>query len=384
MRCLEGFFRDPTVQRIIDDCRGRRAVQGILVDLDFEWLLAWRAGERIDPQEPPKGFDRMGDRLTWAAFRNDVRTSSGWVPYRSLRESDLTWHPPFWSPEIHRLFARWPVVMRICLYPRESGERGEVPRYEAEGFRIVYEPRPIARLAVGPKDRHRPLLGGISMGVNATDAGTLGGVVKDPATGTYYALTCAHVAATGDCVDQPARKDRKGSVIGKVVSHQLPPAFPSHLRRIAVHQKLYASPVDAALVELYTDPSSPKLEVFKMGAITDLLDITDIEQDEELEMTGRSSDWQKLRRSSVSPFYNVTHKATQTEYCFENALIVREPSGATAVSPGDSGAWICKDIGTSWHWAAMVVGGDRQLGIAVAAHRVRDWWQNAGYQLSVC
>jgi len=34
----------------------------------------------------------------------------------------------------------------------------------------------------------------------------------------------------------------------------------------------------------------------------------------------------------------------------------------------------------------MVVGGDRQLGIAVAAHELEAWWKSlpAGYNLTVC
>lgn len=241
----------------------------------------------------------------------------------------------------------------------------------------------MARLFSGPRDQHRPLLGGVSIGVNSTDAGTMGGIVTDH-NGKYFGLTCAHVAQTGNSVDQPARTDNAGSTVGAAVLHSLPAPFPSHARKIEVDQRLYSSKVDAALVELSSGGASPKLEVFKMGKVTDLIAIVDIEQDEELELTGRSSDWQKVRRSSVSPFYNVKNRSTGDEYCFEDALIIREPTGGPAVRPGDSGSWICKEVGTDYHLAAMVVGGDKQLGIAIASYQLKEWWEGAGFKLSVC
>jgi hypothetical protein len=121
-----------------------------------------------------------------------------------------------------------------------------------------------------------------------------------------------------------------------------------------------------------------------MGKVTDLVAFADIAQDEKLQLTGRTSGWKKVQRSSVSPFYNIKNKMTGDEYCYENPLIFREPSGAAAAQPGDSGAWLCKEVGTDYHWAGMVVGGDEQLGLAVAAHELRAWWEAAGYKLSVC
>jgi len=185
-------------------------------------------------------------------------------------------------------------------------------------------------------------------------------------------------------VEQPAQIDRNGTVIGNVVKKELPLPFPSHALRIDAVQKNYAAKVDAALVELHPGSASPKLEVLKMGKITDLVELKDIAQEEELELTGRTSGWQKVQKSSVVPFYNVTNKITSDEYCFENALIFREPSGGAAAQPGDSGAWVCKEVGTDYHWAAMVVGGDKQLGVAVAAHELKAWWEGGGYKLSVC
>jgi hypothetical protein len=109
-----------------------------------------------------------------------------------------------------------------------------------------------------------------------------------------------------------------------------------------------------------------------------------VEQNEELQLTGRTSDWEKVQRSSDSPFYNLKNKTTGDEYCFENALIFREPSGAAAAAPGDSGAWLCREAGTDFHWAGMVVGGDSQLGIAVGSQELKSWWETAGFSLSVC
>jgi len=185
-------------------------------------------------------------------------------------------------------------------------------------------------------------------------------------------------------VEQPAQIDKAGTVIGNVIEKQLPPSFPSHAKKVAAVQQQYAAKVDVALVEITA--GTPNLEVLKMGKVTDFVDLDDIEQDEELQFTGRTSDWQKVQRSSVSPYYNVKDKTTGAEYCYENALIFREPSGAAAAQPGDSGAWLCKEVGTDYHWAGVVVGGDKQLGIALAAHELKAWWKAlpTSYDLSVC
>ena len=380
MRALNEFLEDPYVQRVIEGCREYRSVQGILIEIHPLWMHSWRLGESFNANDPADGFKELiRERYAMWNWEPPWRLPP-WLPFRPITVKDLHWRPELWS-DMWELYARWPIVMRICLYPRGDQDRGRAPEFRGEGFRISYEVRPVARFYSSPKDQHRPIVGGVSVGVNATDAGTLGGVLKDN-KGKYFGVTCAHVVGANTNVEQPAQIDRRGTTIGSVVTKHLPPAFPSHARRVESEQAKYAAKVDAALIEL-DSKTGAKLEVLKMGPVTNLVALADIAQHEELQLTGRSSDWQKVQRSSVSPFYNVKNTITGDEYCFENALIVREPSGASAAQPGDSGAWLCKEVGTHYHWAGMVVGGDKQLGIAVASHELKSWWEAAGFNLSV-
>lgn len=384
MRCLRPFLENQYVQRIISACRESPAVQGILLQIDPLWMLAWRIGESVDPTDPQQGFEEALKRgnqslfslIHYFSLTSDYRLTP-WRPFRAITEKDLSWRPSDWP--VAGFYAQWPAIMRICLYPG----RGEPPLFRGDGFQIRYEVRPIAEVYASPKDQHRPLLGGVSVGVNSTDAGTMGGILVDR-KGNYFGVTCGHVVGSVLSVEQPARIDRTGTLIGKVDAVQVPAPFPSHARKVSADQQKYAAKVDAALIEIDSGISA-ELKVLKMGRVTDFVAIDDIEQDEELQMTGRTSDWQKIQRSSVSPFYNVTNKTTGDEYCYENALIFREPSGAAAAQAGDSGAWICKEVGSVYHWAGMIVGGDKQLGIAIAAAELKTWWEAlpTGYDLSV-
>jgi hypothetical protein len=387
MRSLSEFLEDRYVQQIINACREYRSVQGILIEIDPRWMQCWRLGESVNPNDPPYGFkEALVDFYHPGLFLEHPLMryrEQPWLPFREITAKDLQWKPSFfWSDQMSNTYSRWPIVMRICLYPRGEERERAAPQFRGEGFRISYEVRPIAQLYSSPKDQHRPLLGGVSVGVNTTDAGTMGGILTDD-NGTYYGLTCAHVVGSQKSVEQPAHIDKHASAIGSVVHKQLPPPFPSHARKVPADQAGYAAKVDAALIKF--DPtSSAKLEVLKMGPVTKLLLLDDIEQDEELQLTGRTSDWQKVQRSSVSPFYNVKNKTTGDEYCFEYALIFREPSGAAAARPGDSGAWLCREVGPDYHWVGMVVGGDKQLGIAVGSYEIKSWWEAAGFRLRVC
>jgi hypothetical protein len=387
MRCLDEFLRDEFVQSVIAGCRESRAVQGVLVELHPLWMWAWRIGESYNPMHPDKGFEEavngQWDLVDIFPPYTFERRMGPWLPFRSITEQDLYWKPeiPWWGGRL-RTYSKWPIVMRICLHPQWGRERADIPQYRAEGFRIAYEVRPVARFYAGPRDKHRPLLGGVSVGFNSTHAGTMGGILTDGKSG-FFGVTCAHVVgSTGTDVEQPASLDRKGTVIGKVVQRQLPRTFPPQARKVPAAQGMYAAKVDVALIEI--DGPNSKLEVLKMGKVRGVISIDDIAQNEELELTGRTSDWQKVQKSSRVPFYNLINDTTGDEYCFENPLIFREPSGASAAQPGDSGAWLCKEVGTDYQWAAMVVGGDKQLGVAVASEELKTWWESAGYKLATC
>jgi hypothetical protein len=393
MRSLNEFLEDAYVRRIIDQSRESRAVQGILIEIDPYWLYCWRLGESINPPDPIRGFkEGLLDGLffpdyRYANFVGNTQFLKPWMPFRQISGKELHWQPPVWNQEMwERSYSRWPVVMRICMYPdapkHEKKQSFNLPIFRGEGFRVHYEVRPIMKLYLGPKALHRPLLGGISVGVSNTDVGTLGGILKSQKD-EYYGLTCAHVVGANKNGEQPAQVDKHAAIIGSVVQQTLPPPFPSHAKKIAADQSKYSAKIDAALIKL-DHATSAKLEVLKMGPVTSIEAFDNIAQDEKLQLTGRTSDWQVVQKSTVAPFYNVTNPVTREEYCYKKPLIFREPNGRQACRPGDSGAWICKEVGVDYHWIGMVVGGDQQLGLAIGAEEIKSWWQAAGFDLSSC
>jgi hypothetical protein len=357
MRALEAFLEDGYVRRIIDACRESQVVQGVLVEIEPLWLAAWRLGERFDPEEPGKGFDQARrDFRFWRELMDALRRfpiTIPWNPYRAIEASDLSqWRPEDLPPVNWDRYRRWPVNLRICLHPRGQTDGPSPPRFNPEGFGIQYEVRPTARLHVGPKDQHRPLLGGVSIGVDPKHAGTLGGILKDHASGKYYGVTCAHIVGQQIYVSQPALIDGHAGVIGKVIAVGPPNVFPKGMPKLVVNQQANASKVDVALVEI--DPATAAdLKVLKMGRVTDFVALDDIAQDEELELTGRSSDWQKVQKSSVAPYYNLSNQITGEEYCFEKPLVIRESTGSrphcrAIPARGSARKWAWIIIGPRW------------------------------------
>ncbi len=391
MRALREFLAGESVRSILDACRESPAVQGVLVQIDPRWLLAWRLGESYDPESPRRGFaevvrhHRFWDRDP--ATLPHSPWSTPWRPYRLFDVADLReWRPELFPNREWDEYRQWPIDLRICLYPRERFGEVRLPQFESPGFRILYETRPVARLFAGPQDSHRPIVGGVSIGVNAAHAGTLGGILTDRLRQKYYGVTCAHVVGGQATIDQPSRFEGRsgGGTIGTVVALESPRTFPPGTPKLVVNQRGNASKYDVALIEL-SRSTAAQLRILKMGAVVDWADLDDIAQDEALEFTGRSSDWQKVVKSSVVPFYNLTNQLTGDEYCYENPLVFREPSGGAAALPGDSGAWVCKEVGTDYHWAAMIVGGDKQLGFAIAATTLKQWWETSHrFHLDLC
>jgi hypothetical protein len=286
---------------------------------------------------------------------------------------DLKWRP---EPRYFPYSSESPnVVITVCLYP--DGLTNEtVPVFDfSADFSLIYEARPVAYLYASPRRYYRPLLGGISIGVNSTDYGTLGGILKDERE-NWYGLTCGHVAKTNDIVEQPAQADGgKQDAIGRVVFSEMPPTFPTDLDAIPINQQAYAGQVDAALVLI--DKAMATQEILKIGRVNGIIPPENIAQLHRLETTGRTSDWKILQYGSKTPYYNITVQSTGESHCFENPLQLRDPTGRTPVDEGDSGAWICVPGNAGSQWAGMVVGGDGQLGFAVSASALKSWWEDA-------
>ncbi|MGD9850373.1 MAG: hypothetical protein AB7T38_03795 [Nitrospirales bacterium] len=387
MKCLNQFLERVDIQNIISGCRESKTVQGVNIRLNRLWLRAWRVGERYDPFNPRKGYEKYFEDFVnhfpprGLLHDNDFLGESldPWIPTRPPDSKDLKClprHPWEWIT--------WPpILVTIRLYPNASS-RGELPRFQVppDDFQLIYETCPLARLYAGPKVSHRPVVGGISIGVNATDFGTLGGVLKDN-TGRYYGITCGHIAQLSNVVEQPSRADGgtgKTSVIGKVIHAEVPPAFPSYLPQNRKNQSNHAGRVDISVFEVSV---GARQEILKLGPIKGILPVDDLEQDHRLEMTGLTSDWKVLSYGGITPYHNIHNTTTGDNYCYENPLMLRDSSGTQPVQPGDSGAWVCTPSDQGYAWAGMVVGGDGQVGFAVSAEALQQWWEDTPRSMSL-
>src|SRR5262249_20213773 len=142
------------------------------------------------------------------------------------------------------------------------------------GQRIRFEARPIAVAYSSRKRRVRPLQGGISLGSDAGDYGTLGGILKDK-KGALYALTCGHAIVRNDEAKQPSPKDGKAaSRVGICVE-----STGGNLRGPALRcsRKSPANEVDVALIEIDQDTKvDAKLEIMGVGSLTGWSNIDDV------------------------------------------------------------------------------------------------------------
>jgi hypothetical protein len=103
MRYLVAYLERSDVQEVISSCRNFQAVQGVMVEVDPDWLLMWRLGERNDPDNPPRGFQKQEDwfrELIQFRYRQSdfgELISEPWQPVRSPRADELHSFPKWWS-----------------------------------------------------------------------------------------------------------------------------------------------------------------------------------------------------------------------------------------------------------------------------------------------
>lgn len=393
MRYFDAYLQREAVQTVISVCRESDAVQGIIVELEPYWLMTWRLGERRDPNNPLNSFESSVPLLPdfrlapWWDLLSEV-LSEPWQPVRAPQSKEIQILPKWWTEYAMRRGLRdlqWPVMLRICLYPRGFSDERPIPRFDNLDVNFTYEIRPIARMAAGPLAKHRPLLGGISIGVGPSDFGTLGGILRAP-NQERYALTCAHVAKTGDQVYQAARCDggHSASTIGSVSHSEIPPSFHPSKLSVPGYSAGAAKSVDAAIIPLPAHPDA-KLEINSLGAVTSLFPDAGIIQWQAVTYEGRTSGVQPVQFRGRSPYYCLADASGQP-YCFEELLTVRwpttTPSSPPPIQAGDSGAWLCVSGASGVEWAAMAVGYDPALGFAVSATRLEAWWNSLGFTLS--
>ena len=383
------------VQELIETAMEHGSVQGVVLEIDATWLIAWRLKETFGQERAEHLFRRYLDFLPPFRFLPSDRffiwpqLSRYWIPSRSLSESDLKWRPPYWD-DYHKLFwdspaPELPIIIKICLFPADSHSETKIFTFENNELRIVFETRPPAVLYAN-KTKYRPIVGGISIGAGQQGYGTLGGVLHDP-SGQHYGLTCAHVVTGSNAIDQPAWFDGKTNApIGQVI-------HTSSLKSCAANAP--CSPwatgaalndMDASLIKIDSNVVS-KLEVLHIGKLSRITPRSKLTQGQVIEFAGRSSVHSTLELGGMGIVYRIKD-IHNNWYCFQNLIELKQPSYwrnviSSPVDAGDSGAWVCVPAKQDYEWCAMVIGGDRFTGFAIPSETIENWWCNSLINMSL-
>jgi len=376
MKYLDEYLDRSDVRAALDRCRESRAVQGVIVDLDPDWLSAYRLFQR--PGSPPYAPSYYG-----------IWPLPALPPTEELNSGDLKWQPP-WSD--HAEIRRFrdpsdPVRFRVCVHNMPATLHDmRLPDFSDLRLNIVLEPHSLPSLAAASFSRSSPLVGGAGIGVGANPPGILGGILKSSKQ-QLYGVTCAHVANINNVVEHPSSLDSPSAHcrIGVVSHAHHPVLFPNHLRKITAHQQAHANAVDVALVEL--DPVvHAKLEVDTLGPITGLYAAANIQQWQPTSFAGRTSVVRTVEFRGKIVYYNIPNANLTGTYCFSDLYEIQWGVGHQQLHPpvqgGDSGAWLCISGANGYEWAATIVASDPSMGFAVSATALEQWWQGQGLSLS--
>lgn len=363
------------------------AVQGVVLDIDRFWLRAW-----IERQVGSSSwiddyfyFDRFGQ---FPALGNPFRFG-GLVWPTPLTLTDVEkWKPDAWKWWLDRRGLgneKSPIIAKVCLRPSASPEE-RIPNIaelagEGMNLQVEIETRPRAVLSANPRKAYSPVLGGVSVGVGPTDYGTLGVTLKDT-HGRLFALTCAHVAAQGSHVTQPARRDLPGAgILGpSILATQLTGSPPGTLCN--PWSGATAHEIDAALIELSPTATTALLEVLDVGPLSGVLARASLSPRQTLEVMGRTSGFNSMQVGGLAAWYSFSHGGR--DYCFKNLFEVESPYGAAGVIKlGDSGGPVCSPDGNGMAWAGLIAGRDAFKGYAMYSETVEQWLSSAGYNLAV-
>jgi hypothetical protein len=391
MDYLIEFSRRGDVEALVTRVIESANVQGVVVDLDPFWLLGWQARSTLTPLEFRAWDDALAQWIESELQQNEARPRPwpppwqwGQAPFEGVYPVGVDTSFRF---EAWRRLAHWratsdePFVVKVIRRPRAVEPDYLEEQLQDERLRILFETRPAVRAYSKPTDKVRPLVGGLSAGPPQDHAGTLGGILED-GNGTRYALTCSHVAAVNDDIDQPSHEDdaHAAEAIGQcVASTSLQPPTP--------HCNPYAGNpdrVDAALVAL--DAGMPsELEVLGVGDLTGRSRASDLHPGMTVDVAGKRSGLQALRVGGLSVSNPVSIDGQS--HCFKDLFELTRLSrhwGATGtarqpVRPGDSGAWVIAQGPLGPEWCGMVLGGGGPVGYAMFSEFVDDWLAAEGF-----
>ena len=340
MEELRQLARSPEIAGWIADPPRRLApniVQGVNLAIDPFWLRSYRAYFGFRTEQSPSA-DSFRTRKTTEEFR--VR---------------FDWRPPGWKE--HCVAKGYtedaPVVIQVLLRQRPNRDfLAEAPTNRA-GHPIVYEYRSACEAFAAPS-----LLPGANVGGAGALPGTLGGFLRDSASGATLAVSCAHVfGPEGTEVYQPAPTKATGSVIGQVILSTLPDRSTptTKCNRVMQHPVL-----DLAIAEISAGANvTPAFG--ELGKVVHLTRVADMTSDDGVVFLGARSKRPVLAKIGALNVWREVQIAGQS-HCMGDMFIL-ESRRYTYIRQdlaknGDSGAWVISNDNDLVAWDGMVVAGD--------------------------
>lgn len=357
------------------------AVQGVLLGYHPFWTDLWHVS-RAYGWEAAENYFRDRDRRWWlgASGRNAVL---GMLDLDSPSLQDL--QKLEWELRMkNREGGTRTPLFQVVVATEAGAELTEILERWGRGgdypFSIRQSVRGRAYLCM-PKRLHRPVVGGVSLGLGHLRDGTLGGLLRD-SHGTLHGLTCAHVvrnASTG-AVDQPAQCDNPGGHphLGRVLHESPLTTSPGTGICNPYASGVHLHTVDAALVGI--DPAiAATPHLLGLRPPSGIAGKAAVNPGDLMDVAGKESGLVRLMATKVALTFKYHDPNAGGHYCFTEAFELSWPSinGVLSGPPlrdGDSGAWL---LNTAGQWAGMVIAADANHGYAMYADNAEAWARRA-------
>ncbi len=368
MRNLLSFAQRDDIQSFKKRAMASPSVQGVCLDYDRFWLKCWEI-RRIYGS----GSDRLIEDLFihplgfghWPIWLDDSITDE----FSAFDPKDVNWRPKVWDlycKRIGRPHSANPFVVIVRLLPNAQ-EEPELPTSNLP-CPVVFEKRPRAELLSKPKEKIRPLVGGVSIG-SGDLSGTLGGLFEGEPD-RNYGMTCAHVIEKSKVdVYQPSKHDNNISeLIGDCIHRE-------NIKLTNPKSDKILNKLDLALIKL-NDRVGSKLANLHVKNVTGLTLERNISRGQSVFMSGKEHSRKKeLKVGPVVVGYDFSFGEKSGTYYFEKLFEIRTTNIirlmlGDPVQNGDSGAWV---FDASDSWCGMVIAGDGVCGYAHFGEQIKDW-----------
>jgi hypothetical protein len=360
MRYLIERARELGLNEVVDRTLEFSSIHGVVLTIHDWWLSLSM------PRSFGKSYDLFPDFN--APFPRQVIPRSNSV----MTSIDLSFRPPEWI----RVFGqRSPIVVTLHMKPGMPFVDPEEILSGNPSLFIRQESRSIPRMVANPQGRFTTMQGGISISENGSNvAGTLGGILKDAATGVRYAISCGHVIPSNNVpVIQPALIDHGSNrIIGNCIYSK--DALPN-LGNVCNPRNLTSNlnDMDVALIEL--NQIGSQFSINNIGAVDGITPANLINKGMGIEYTGRTSSHKpNLMVNSIGVVQQVT-ALNGSICCYKDLIQFQDPSISSLVnnSPaqgGDSGAWAITQRNGNNEWCAMIVAEDRQSAYGIMSEDI--------------